>query len=128
MCLHLVEACYIQIYIVSGRRQCLSKPAIVTSACTRIHVYPSLLYTWGPSIPIVHMGAIHPYCTHGGHPSLLYTWGPSIRIVHMGVGHRTLVPMWKWWGLYCHIFSLTPSTPSSPHPPPMMIFGMAGVH
>ena len=43
---------------------------------------PSLLYTWGPSIPIVHrgttipivhMGTIHPYCTHGDHPSLLYT-------------------------------------------------------
>ena len=92
--------------------------------------HPSLLYTWGPSIPIVHMGTIHLYCTHGDHPSLLYTWGPSIPIVHMGTihpycthgdqsipivhmeggggggGHRTPVPMWKWWGLYCHIFSL----------------------
>ena len=46
-----------------------------------------LLYTWGPSIPIVHMGTIHPYCTHGDHPSLLYTWGPSIPIVHMGTIH-----------------------------------------
>ena len=96
--------------------------------------HPSLLYTWGPSIPIVHMGTIHPYCTHGDHPSLLYTWGPSIPIVHMGtihpycthedhpsllytwgpsisilwVGHRTPVPMGKWWGLYCHIFFSLP--------------------
>ena len=49
--------------------------------------HPSLLYTWGPSIPIVHRGTIHPYCTHGDHPSLLYTWGPSIPIVHMGTIH-----------------------------------------
>ena len=50
--------------------------------------YPSLLYTWGPSILIVHMGTIHPYCTHGDHPSLLYMWGPCIPI--LWVGHRTL--------------------------------------
>ena len=97
--------------------------------------HPSLLYTWGPSIPIVHMGTIHPYCTHGGpsipivhmgtihpycthgdHTSLLYRWGSSIPIVHMGVRHRTLVPMWKWWGpLLPH---LLPSSPIFPHPPP----------
>ena len=55
--------------------------------------HPSPLYTWGPSIPIVHMGTIHPYCTHGGHPSLLYTWGPSIPIVHMG-DHPSLLYTW----------------------------------
>ena len=44
-------------------------------------------YTWGPSIPIVLMGTIHPYCTHGDHPSLLFSWGPSIPIVHMGTIH-----------------------------------------
>ena len=96
--------------------------------------HTSLLYTWGPSIPIVHMGTIHPYCTHGDHPSLLYTLGPSIPIVHMGtihpyfthgdhpsllytwgswipilwVGRSTLVPVGKWWCLYCHIFFSLP--------------------
>ena len=49
--------------------------------------HPSLLYTWGPSNLIVHMGTIHPYCTHGDHPSLLHKWGPSIPIVHMGTIH-----------------------------------------
>ena len=99
--------------------------------------HPFLLYTWGPSIciPIVHMGTIHPYCTHGDHPSLLYTWRPSIPIVHMGAihpycTHRDLpsllytwgpsipivpVPMWKWWGLYCHILSLPLLSPLTHH-------------
>ena len=105
---------------------CLSQsiwgPSIPIVLMGTIHPYcthgdhPSLLYTWG---------TIHPYCTHGDHPSLLYTWGPSIPIVHMAtihpycthggpsipilwVGHRTLVPMGKWWGLYCHIFFSLP--------------------
>ena len=90
--------------------------------------HPFQLYTWGPSIPIVHMGD-HP-CLHGDYPSLLciwelsipivpsillYTWGPSIPIVYMGVGHRTPVPMWRWWGLYCHIFSLPLLAPLTHH-------------
>ena len=73
--------------------------------------HPPQLYTWGPSIPIVHMVTIHPYYTHGDHPSLLYTWRPSIPIVHVGVGHRTPLTMCKWWGLYCHIFSLPLQAP-----------------
>ena len=81
---------YIASYIYCDK---FHKSFMAKSTCGAIHPHcthgdhPSLLYTWGPSIPIVHIGTIHLYCTHGDHPSLLYTWGPSIPIVHIGTIH-----------------------------------------
>ena len=91
----------------------------VMAWCT-IHIcrdHPSLLYTWGPSIPIVHMGTIHPYCTHGDHPSLLYTWGPSILLYCTHWDHPSLLHTWgpsipidTWEPLYL-LYTWEPSNP-----------------
>ena len=79
------------------------------------------------SIPIVHMGTIHPYCTHGDHP--------SIPIVHMWTIHSNIMGGAKQTCTHGEMvgpllpYLLLPPSPSSPHPPPspvkplvMMIF------